>query len=137
MAEAIRILLVEDNNGDARLVEEAMKEVSFAQFHLQRVVRLSEAFTRLKEDNFQIVILDLSLPDSQGLETFTRMRKEFPEMPIIVLTGFDDETQAFEAFGQGAQTYLMKGRINSYLLTQSIQYAIQKKKIMKELDSID
>ncbi|HCL58125.1 MAG TPA: hypothetical protein DHW82_14115 [Spirochaetia bacterium] len=132
--KTIKLLLIEDNPGDARIVEENLKDVPGIDFLLQKTIRLGEGITLLKKESFDVVLLDLSLPDSQGLNTFIKMKEAFPELPIVVLTGFDDENQAFEAYGKGVQNYLMKGKITAKLLGHSVQYAIQKKMAMSELE---
>jgi PAS domain S-box-containing protein len=122
----IRLLLVEDNPGDARLLRELLKEITTAQFDVTVTVRLSEALSKLHGSSFDIVLTDLSLPDSQGLDAFRELHSAAPTVPIIVLSGVDDETLATGAVREGAQDYLVKSRIDPHLLVRSIRYAIER-----------
>lgn len=124
MSESIRILLVEDNPADARLLAEFLAEVENTQFELVRVERLGDALQRLGNERFDVMLLDLSLPDAQGLETVTRAYKR--GAPIVVLTGLDDKTLAINALREGAQDYLVKGQIEASLLERSMRYAIER-----------
>lgn len=126
-----RILLVEDNLGDAVLFQEYLKASVGAPFDLLHVTRLREAFHALKGSKIELVLLDLGLPDSKGIDTFLRMQAHSPEIAIILLTGLDDEELALEAVRQGAQDYLVKGQINSDVLRRAIRYAIERKRIDK------
>jgi serine phosphatase RsbU (regulator of sigma subunit) len=122
----IHILLVEDNPGDARLLRETLREVPAEQFALAQVERLDQALQRLAEHHFDVVLLDLSLPDSQGLETCARMHAGAPRAPLVVLTGLDDETVAVQAMQKGAQDYLVKGQVDGNMLMRSMRYAIER-----------
>jgi two-component system, cell cycle sensor histidine kinase and response regulator CckA len=125
--QPIRVLLVEDNVGDARLILELLAEVDKDLFTLERVDRLQPALDRLSRAGVDVVLLDLGLPDSEGLETFHRAHRESPQEPIIVISGLDDESVALEAVRSGAQDYLVKGRIEGALLARVIRYAIERK----------
>ena len=125
---SIRILLIEDNPGDARLVKEMLAEGDPGSFYLSHAERLSEGLTRLKEDDFQVVLLDLSLPDAQGLDTVSQVCAQAPHVPAVVLTGLDDETLAIRAVQEGAQDYLVKGQMDYHLLKKSIRYGIERKR---------
>ncbi len=127
MDKTIRILLIEDNPGDALLLEEMLKEAN-VRFELQCVDRLSSGIEKLKSDGFDIVLLDLGLPDSQGLFTLTKLNEIRPEAPIIVLTGLPDEAVGIQAVQEGAQDFLVKGQADKNLLVRSINYAIERKK---------
>lgn len=105
----IKILLVEDNPGDARLLQIALDEAGTNQFALTHAKRHDEALRYLEDEGFDVVLLDLSLPDSQGLDTFTSTRAKAPEVPIIMLTGLDNEAFALESMQHGAQDYFVKG----------------------------
>ncbi len=122
----IKILLVEDNPGDARLLRELLKEPRASRLDLVHVDRFSEALKALGGDSFGVVLLDLSLPDAQGLETIGRLRSHADNVPIVVLTGLDDEEIAVRAVEEGAQDYLVKGQVDGSLLTRSLRYAIQR-----------
>ena len=121
-ASPITVLLVEDNPGDARLILELLGEVQTQAFDLERVERLDDALTRLSRTGVDVVLLDLGLPDSQGLETFMRARRGAPDEPIVVISGLDDERLALEAVRSGAQDYLVKGRIEGHLLARVLRY---------------
>ncbi|HIE43503.1 MAG TPA: hybrid sensor histidine kinase/response regulator, partial [Candidatus Omnitrophica bacterium] len=96
--------------------------------------RLSKSLSRLAKGGIDVILLDLSLPDSQGLETFIEVYSKAPQVPIIVLSGLDDESLAVKAVGKGAQDYLVKGRVDSNLLVRSIRYAIERKQVEEALE---
>ncbi len=122
----VEVLLVEDNPVDARLLELLLGEAAYTQYRLSRVEQLSEALSRVRKEQFQVVLLDLSLPDSQGFETFQRLKAETVDVPIIILSGSDDETLAVRAVREGAQDYLVKGRIDGHVLSRAISYAMER-----------
>jgi PAS domain S-box-containing protein len=129
----LNILLVEDNPGDARLIREALISARGTPFHLQVMDRLALGLECLAAGGIDLLLLDLSLPDCQGLETFTAAHTQAPGVPIIVLTGLDDETVAMAAMREGAQDYLVKGQADGDLLARSIHYAIERKRTEKAL----
>lgn len=131
-----RVLLIEDNPGDARLLQEMLVEMGSSQFALERAGRLLDALTRLGDTPFDLVLLDLSLPDSHGLETFQRVYQEASCLPIIVLTGLDDESVALQAVREGAQDYLVKGQVDGNLLIRAIQYALERKRTQSRLEEL-
>ena len=131
--EIIQILLVEDNSGDARLVEEMLVEAAVDHFTLKHVEGVGQALASLSEEDFQVILLDLSLNDGYGLGTIERMRNAAAHVPMVVLTGLDDEELAIRAVQRGAQDYLVKGQMNSTLLIRSIRYAIERKRSEEEL----
>ena len=128
MNEVLRILLVEDNPGDADFILELLPATGQPGFHIETVVRLSEALERANNQPFDVVLLDLGLPDAQGLPTYHRMRHVQPDLPVIVLTGTDDQELAVIAVRDGAQDFLVKGLFNQGLLTRAIRYAIERQK---------
>jgi PAS domain S-box-containing protein len=130
--KVIRIILVEDNPGDALIIEEMLKEIYDNKFELNRFQRVDDGLKHLNED-FDIMLLDLNLPDSQGIETFNTMNKHAPELPIIILTGLIDEELAINIVSEGAQDYLVKGQIDKQLLSRSIKYSIERKRIEIDL----
>lgn len=132
-SETIRLLLVEDNPGDSRLIYEMLSEGMTSRFDLIYADRLSTALDCLDEGKFDIILLDLSLPDSQGIDTFTRIHGNVPHVPIIVLTGLEDDQITNKALRTGAQDYLVKGHINSNLLVRAIHYAIERKRAEESL----
>lgn len=129
----IKILLVEDNPGDAFLVQQMFKEVEIQQFQLTHAEFFTEATDLLSKADFDIILLDLSLPDSQGLDTLITMDSLAPSIPVVVLTGLNDEEIAIKAVRQGAQDYLVKGQFNRELLIRSICYAIERKRLDQDL----
>jgi signal transduction histidine kinase len=131
--EKCKVLLVEDNPGDARLLREILSQVASPQFELVHTERLDEALKRLGEEHFDVVLLDLSLPDEQGFDTFVRMHRQTPGVPIVVLTGLDDATLADMAVREGAQDYLIKGQIDCNLLVRAMRYAIERERAEEAL----
>ena len=123
----MKILLVEDNPGDVRLIQVYLAEAGMASSELTHTDRLADGIRRVGEVDFDVVLLDLSLPDASGLETVTKMHEAAATRPIVVLTGLNDGTVAREALRKGAQDYLMKGQIDSPLLVRAIHYAIERK----------
>jgi len=130
--DQVSVLLIEDNPGDARLLQEMMADAKGVSVHIAWVRRLKEGLQTLQESDFDIVLLDLSLPDSEGFETFATLHTNAPHLPIVVLSGLNDETLAVKAVRQGAQDYLVKGQIDGPLLARAIQYAIERKRIQEE-----
>jgi DNA-binding response OmpR family regulator len=132
--ETVRVLLVEDNPGDARLVEIMLSEAgSSAGFEVSHAGTLGEALGRLEEAGFEVILLDLSLPDSSGLETVSRMRTAAPRTPMVVLSGQDDEEVALQAVQRGAQDYLIKGQGDGDLMARTIRYSIERQRVEEEL----
>ena len=123
----IQVLLVEDNPGDARLIRESLKDAGAGDLKIHHVDRLTAALRSLQRDHFDVMLLDLSLPDGDGLGTVLQAQTGAPEMPIIVLTGLDDEDLARQALRDGAQDYLVKGRSDGHLLARAVHYAIERK----------
>ncbi|WP_138502508.1 response regulator [Nostoc sp. PA-18-2419] len=126
--ENIKVLLVEDNPGDVFLLQEFLKEVKTVLVELMPVERLEKALNHLANEIFDVILLDLSLPDSQGLETFVTAHQQAKATPIIVLTGINDETLATRAMQEGAQDYLVKGQVTGDLLVRSMRYAIERQR---------
>jgi len=129
----IKILLVEDNPGDFRLIREMLSEARNFPFNLKHTDRLSIGLEQLVIEDFDVILSDLSLPDSQGIDTFIKIHSQVPQVPIIMLTGFDDEELAVRAVREGAQDYLIKGRVDGDLLVRAIRYAIERGQAEKAL----
>ena len=127
----MHVLLIEDNQDDACLIGETLTGLTAANIKLEWVDRLESGLTRLAEDKIDVVLLDLSLPDSYGLETLDKVQGQTPDVPVIVLTHLDDEAMAVQAVRRGAQDYLMKGRADGRLLIRAIRYAIERKQAEK------
>jgi PAS domain S-box-containing protein len=123
----LRILLVEDDPGEVRLLRELLRQGPEAQVELAHAARLDEACRRLATSPTDLVLLDLSLPDSQGLATVTRVVQRAPDVPIVVLTGLRDERVAEDALRAGAQEFLIKGDISSRALERVIRSALERK----------
>ena len=124
----LRLLLVEDNAGDAVLVREMLRTALEDRVDLVQVEAVSDACAQVGEIEPACVLLDLSLPDAVGLEAVTQMQAAAPDIPIVVLTGLDDEHLALNAVQHGAQDYLIKGRVDEVLISRSIRYAIERKR---------
>ena len=122
----IKVLLIEDNPGDARLITEMLSEVDGTLFDMENACRLSDGLTRIQKGGIDVVLLDLGLPDSAGLDTFEKVHDQVPEVPIVMLTGLDDAELALEGMSKGAQDYLVKGRVDGDLLARTLRYAIER-----------
>jgi diguanylate cyclase (GGDEF)-like protein/PAS domain S-box-containing protein len=130
--KSIRMLLiVEDNPGDARLLCEMFNEEDSHNSKLTLAECMSEAERHLSERTFDLIVLDLGLTDAQGLGAVRRAHAAAPHVPLVVLTGLDDESLAAEALQEGAQDYLIKGQIERRGLLRSLRYAVERK-IMEE-----
>jgi PAS domain S-box-containing protein len=132
--KAIRVLLlVEDNPGDARLLREMLDEQGSHETELTHVDCMTEAEKHLAERACDIILLDLGLPDAQGLGAVRRARMAAPRIPLVVLTGLDDESLAAQALQEGAQDYLIKGQIETRGLLRALRYAIERKHLEEAL----
>ncbi len=129
---ALTILLVEDNPGDARLIQLMLDAVVGVRVHLVRADRLAAGLQQVSTQTFDAALLDLSLPDSHGLATFSRFQQAAPGLPIVVLSGLADEQVALHAVAAGAQDYLVKGQVESALLGRALGYAIERKRADEE-----
>jgi signal transduction histidine kinase len=132
----LQVLLVEDNAGDVRLLREMFNKEKRDAFQLTHLLRMSEAETHLAKGGVDIVLLDLGLPDGHGLDTVRRAHAAAPEVPVIVLTGLDDEALAAEAMNAGAQDYLIKGQIENRALPRALRHAIERHRMQTETDLI-
>lgn len=128
LRNALRVLLIEDDLADADLLKELLSGQRNPSFEVTGVGRLGEGLKRLGEGGIDVVLLDMSLPDSQGVGTASRVSQQFPSVPIVVLTGLDDETFALDVVRSGAQDYLVKGRVDSNVLSRVMRYAIERKR---------
>jgi two-component system cell cycle sensor histidine kinase/response regulator CckA len=133
MESQLAIGLVEDNPGDARLIQKMLGEPQAVPFRVDWLSRLDDTLDRVGREPFDVLLLDLGLPDSQGLATFDRVIQRAPMMPIIIFSGAIDEQLAVEAVARGAQDYLVKGHIDSVLLKRAIRYAIERKRTERAL----
>jgi len=126
--ERINILLIEDSPADARLLRELVARAEGAEFDVECADRLSKGLERLAQGGIDVALVDLSLPDSWGLDTFARAHAQAPDVPIVVLTGFDDKVIAIRAMQEGAQDYLVKGEVDSRALERAIRGALQRRR---------
>ena len=134
--KALQVLLVEDNAGDARLVREMFRSEKPGSVKLTHLSLMSEAVTHLEQGGVDIVLLDMGLPDGHGLDTVRRAHAAAPTVPVIVLTGLDDETLAAEAMKEGAQDYLIKGQIENRALPRALRHAIERHRMQAQTDAI-
>lgn len=132
----IKILLFEDNPGDARLFSETIKEIPSQRYEIIHVNSLSAGLTVLSNKTVDIILLDLGLPDSQHLDTLVKLKTQVLGVPIVILTGNDDEEIALRAVQQGAQDYLVKQKIKADVLSRVICYSIERQKLQDELRSL-
>jgi signal transduction histidine kinase len=133
-ANALQILVVEDNQGDVRLLREMLSCERPGEFELTHVSRLDEAEAHLAKGGVDIILLDMGLPDGRGMDTVRRTHAAASGVPIIVLTGLDDEAIATEAMTQGAQDYMIKGQIESRALPRALRHAIERFRMREESD---
>ena len=130
---AVRVLLIEDNPGDARLIKEALAESTRPRFLVEVVQTLADGLVRLAEQDVDAALIDLALPDSVGLETLHRARAGADAVPIIVLTGLDDDTVASAAVNAGAQDFISKNRVEPDSLARAIRYAIERHRMLQQV----
>jgi signal transduction histidine kinase len=130
--ETLKVLLIEDNPGDVRLIREMFAEAKHPVFKVESVDRLTDGLARVIESQFDVILLDLSLPDSSGLDTFVTLNGASEHLPIVILSGLNDETTAIECVNAGAQDYLIKGEVDSHLLIRSLRYAVARGVLEKE-----
>lgn len=131
--QALSILVVEDSPSDVSLLQQIFLRTGKIQWSLTTVERLGEAINRTQKEYFDVVLLDLSLPDSDGLETVTTFVDKCPNLPVVVLTIAADENLALSSISQGAQDYLIKGEFNPTTLVKAIQHAIERGKLVQQL----
>jgi len=129
----VRVLLIEDNPGDARLIKELLAEATDGAFALETVERLADGLDRLSGGAYGAVLLDLHLPDAVGLDTLAQAHARALHVPIIVLTGLDDEEVGLAAVRQGAQDYLPKGGLTPQMLARSLHYAMGRHRTIQHL----
>ncbi|MBN2342790.1 MAG: response regulator [Deltaproteobacteria bacterium] len=132
MSRKLTVLLVEDNPGDALLLKEILSR-STLDIQLCTAQTLTEATDIGINESIQVALLDLGLPDSQGLETVVRFHGKFPDIPVIVLTGFEDDDFAVRAVEAGAQDYLTKGKVDTQTVTRALRYALGRQETEKKL----
>jgi len=131
-SELIRVLLVEDNPGDAKLVQTLVRDIRPPAPAVTVAETLAQAMTIV--ELFDLVLLDLGLPDSQGLDTFTTLHARFPQVPILILTGSTDEDLGMAAVQGGAQDYLEKAHLAAWILSRSVRYAVERHRLLMDLE---
>ncbi|MCH8349810.1 MAG: response regulator [Chloroflexi bacterium] len=131
----LKILLVEDDPADARLIHRTLLQSDRVRFDLTHVLRLSDALGRLRDETFDVILLDLGLPDSWGPDTFRETHNQASNVPTVILTGLDVQSFAIEAMQMGAQDYLIKGHIDTHVLESSIRYSIERKRLEYETNA--
>jgi len=127
-SKKLRVLVIDDNSADTDLLRKTLPDRGSVRFRLECVSRLSEALARLEKKNIDLVLLDMELPVSQGLETLGRLQAAAPDVPVIVLTRDGDDEMGVAAVGNGAQDYLVKGRTPGELLVRSVRHAVERKR---------
>jgi two-component system, sensor histidine kinase and response regulator len=127
------VLLVEDNLGDAFLIQEQFRSAKTFEYSIVHVEYLAKAIAYLEQCPCDVILLDLSLPDSQGIETLKTIGKKAVQVPIVILTGMNDEELAIQAVRQGAQDYFVKGQVMGKVLVHALHYAIERKLIEEQL----
>jgi len=133
-SKVINLLLVEDDPGDSRLIQLALKELApDLEFTVKTAESLAEGLDCLQTESFNLVLLDLGLPDSQGIESVDRLCTSYPQIPVIVLTGYTDEPTGVEAIRKGASDYLIKGKTDRHLLYRAIRYSLERKQTEESL----
>jgi diguanylate cyclase (GGDEF)-like protein len=134
--ETITLLLVEDDPADAELIKYVLSRLQYVTIDLICANSLSGALAHLEDQKLDVIISDLGLPDSHGLETLINLSEKVPDVPIIVLTGHADEELAMEALKSGAQDYLVKGQIDNNILYRAIRHSIERNRLIQQLKSI-
>jgi light-regulated signal transduction histidine kinase (bacteriophytochrome) len=132
----IKVLLIEDNSADARLLKTALLEVDEQPFELEWATSLSQGLERFPQSSPDVVLLDLSLPDSKGFGTFEKAHEKISDTPIVLMTGLDNEELALEAIRHGAQDYLVKGQADSKMIAKVLRYAIERQQIEEKLKNM-
>jgi diguanylate cyclase (GGDEF)-like protein len=132
----IKLLLIEDDPADSELFNDIISDMRHVTIDIACADRLLSAFKHLEERSIDVILTDLDLPDSHGLDTVVQINEKFPEVPVIVLSGFDHEDLAIESVKSGAQDYLIKGQIDNDRLIRSIRYSIERHRLIQELKSL-
>lgn len=133
---SLNILLLEDQPADARLIQEHLRDGIAGQFICTQVSTLGELLEQLSATQFDVILLDLNLPDAQGLDTFLQVQVQARMTPILILTGLDDQKLAEQAVKAGAQDYIVKGEVASSPLARAIRYAIERRRLQTELHGL-
>ncbi len=132
-SSSISVLLIEDSLADIQITERHLNSVTDQEFNLKTVGRLAEGFFELERSKFDVVLLDLNLPDSSGMNTLIVLRKRFPHLPVVVFTGHNDSRWGLEAIKLGAQDCLIKGNVNPELLEKTLLFAVERSAVVRAL----
>jgi DNA-binding NtrC family response regulator len=130
---AIQVLLIEDDTGFARMVQKMIADIEGGPFTFERVENLQKGIDRLRRGGIDVILLDLLLPDSEGIFTFIKLREASNDIPVVVLSSLEDDETAILAVREGAQDYLFKGIVNPAVLVRSIRHSIERKRNRDEL----
>jgi len=134
--EVIRVLLIEDNPVDTQLITKMLHDIDRPSIHLKHAKHLTQGMNYLAKHETDLVLLDLRLSDSSGIETLSKVHTHSPDTPLIILTGMDDDEIAFQVVRNGAQDYLLKEGLDPRLLARSIRYAMDRSKQLQELKTM-
>ena len=132
-SELTSILMIEGNPGDGQLIREMLLEGNTTSFQIEHADQLDLGLECLSNKKYDVILLDFSLPDSPGLASYRQLKSQAPEVPVVVLTGQDDEELAAQVLEHGAQDYLVKGELSGKLLARSIRYAVKRKQTEEQL----
>ena len=137
MKENLKLLIIEDNQGDIFLMQEMLAESIKQSYEIEVAFSLASGLKKLNAEGMDAVLLDLSLPDSNGaLDSVQRVREANNQVPVVVITGNEDEDLGLEAVKMGAQDYIQKECLNPYILSRSIQYAIERHQLLLEIEAL-
>lgn len=137
MKENLKLLIIEDNQGDIFLMQEMLAESIKQSYEIEVAFSLASGLKKLNAEGMDAVFLDLSLPDSNGaLDSVQRVREANNQVPVVVITGNEDEDLGLEAVKMGAQDYIQKEYLNPYILSRSIQYAIERHQLLLEIEAL-
>lgn len=133
-AEKLRLLIVEDDDGDSLLIRYMLSDSGVQDFDVENRKTLAAGIERLGQGGIDLVLLDLGLPDSVGIGTFQKLHYLYPDTPVIMMTGLNDQDIAVRALNEGAQDYIVKGEVQSDTLSRAIRYAIERQKLLVSLE---
>lgn len=134
--KTIKVFLIEDDSSHVRHIQYLLSKIEHDEFDFVHVERLSDGLKLLEKSQVDVILLDLGLPDSQGLNTFFRIYEKFSELPIVVFTILDDEEIGIRAVREGAQDYLVKGQVDHILLARAIRYAIERQNLLIKIKTL-
>ncbi|MGD0887254.1 MAG: ATP-binding protein [Thermodesulfovibrionales bacterium] len=134
-SEHINVLLVEDDPNDAQLILESLQYIRSITIKVHWSPNLSSALEYHAPEAFDVIVTDLGLPESKGIESFLQLHAQYPNVPVIVLTGLSDQTLAVQAVRSGAQDYLVKGEVDSASLLKALRYSIERQRLLTELEN--